>query len=145
MEDSVRLKMLKEHYPKNGINTFPKHSDFVEWQAKVAPLLNFNDLYYENWVKLSRAASTPGLSSYTFKPLFSQMDNIILQATAELEYGLTKKPELTAFVLTEEHNVLWFWSHCTWRVRWLIGGVLFAAFALGFTVGRINFFVKVYG
>jgi hypothetical protein len=92
MNNATRLKLLAELRPKNGIEGFAKHRDFVEWQAKIAPLLNFNEFYYKNWINLSGPPSVPGLSSYTYDPLFSQMDNIIVQAITDLEHGLSQAP-----------------------------------------------------
>ena len=118
----------------------------------IVPLLNFNEVYYSNAVPVADVLGRPGFSSNLYDHAYAQMDSIVSQAINELECGVTPAPAPTALVptakLTDEHGLLWFWHHCSWRVRWwLIAKAIlaFAAiFAVGFCLGRVNFFVQLW-
>jgi len=118
----------------------------------IVPLLNFNEVYYSNAVPIADVLGRPGFSSNFYDHAYAQIDSILSQAINELECGVAPAPTSTALVstakLTDEHGLLWFWHHCSWRVRWwLIAKVVLAAsvvFAVGFGLGRINFFVQLW-
>jgi hypothetical protein len=118
----------------------------------IVPLLNFNEVYYSNAMRIADALSRPGFSSTFYDQAYAQMDSILSQAINELECGVTPTPASTSLVptpkLTDAHGMLWFWHHCSWRVRWwLVAKVTLAAgvvFAAGFGLGRINFFVQLW-
>lgn len=120
--------------------------------SAIVPLLNFNDTYYANAVPIADVLGRPGFSSNFYDQAFAQIDSIVSQAIAELQHGITVTKELQALVptakLTDEHGLVWFWHHCSWRVRWwLIAKAVIAAAVLigiGFGLGRINFFVQVW-
>jgi len=140
MDNATRLKMLRALRPKGGIESFATHRDFVEWQAKVAPLLNFNDFYHSNFIRFSGPASVPGLSSYTYDPLFSQMDNVIVQAITELEHGLTQPAPKPTMTLTNENGMWWFFQHCTTKTRgWILATIIAlvgGALSVGYFAGH---------
>jgi hypothetical protein len=120
--------------------------------AAIVPLLNFNEVYYANAVPIADVLGRPGFSSRFYDQKFAQMDFIISQAITELEHGVTPTPVSGVLVstpkLTDEHGLLWFWHHCSWRVRWGLvakaATVAGAIFGVGFAVGRINFFVQLW-
>jgi hypothetical protein len=145
MDNTTRLKMLRELQLKNGLKDFATHHAFVQWQAKIAPFLNFNRFYHTNWIRLSGPASVPGLSAQGHAALLSQMENIIGQAITELEYDLATKPIPSAILLTDEQGVWWFFQHCTIKTRrWVVGsliGLIVACVTSGYLAGR-NHFVR---
>ena len=114
--------------------------------SAITPLLNFNEVYYSNALQVVDILSRPGFSSNAYDHSEGRLDVLMGQAITELEHSLTPQPaaEPPPFTLTSDHGPLWFWSHCTWRVRWLTAGVLGVVFGVGFSAGRIDFFVKVY-
>ena len=85
MDNLARLQMLECLRPKRGAEALQTHRDVVEWQATVAPLLDFDDGYYHQFVRLGNVISSPGLSSDQYDPAFRQMDNIILLAISDLQ------------------------------------------------------------
>jgi len=85
MDHATRLQMLQCLLPKRGAEALQTHRDVIEWQATVAPLLDFNEVYYRKFTKLGDVISTPGLSSHTYDPAFRKMENIIVLAITELE------------------------------------------------------------
>ncbi len=85
MDNVTRLEMLRCLCPKRGAEALQTYRDVVEWQATVAPLLDFDRFYYSNFVRLGRVISTPGLSSQSYDPAFRQMESIIGQAITDLE------------------------------------------------------------
>jgi hypothetical protein len=117
----------------------------------IVPLLNFNEVYYSNAVPIADVLGRPGFSSNYYDHAYAQMDSIVSQAINELGCGVTP-PASTALVatakLTDEHGLLWFWHHCSWRIRWWLVAkavlVSAAVFAVGFCLGRINFFVQLW-
>lgn len=120
--------------------------------ALIVPLLNFNEVCYSNAVPIADVLGRPGFSSSFYDHAYAQMDSIVSQAINELECGVTPAPASTSLVptakLTDEHGLLWFWHHCSWRVRWwLVAKAALAVgviFAVGFGLGRINFFVQLW-
>ena len=87
----------------------------------IVPLLNFNEVYYSNAVPVADVFGRPGFSFNFYNHAYAQIDSIVSQAINELECGVTPLPESTALVptskLTDDHGLLWFWHHCSWRVR----------------------------
>lgn len=150
MTDIERLEMLRELRSKNSLNCFKTHEEFVEWQGKVAPLLNFNQFYYNNFVRLSSTASIPKLSSYTYRPLFSQMQNLIIQAITELEYELTppsptqSSQTQTTNLLSSDHNLLWYCCSASLHTRRELILFVLAIFSIGFLCGRNTFLRELY-
>jgi len=120
--------------------------------AVVVPLLNFNETYYANAMPAADILGRPGLSSNLYNHAFAQVDSMVSQAITELEHGITPEPTAVALVatpqLTDEHGLLWFWHHCSWKVRWwlIAKGIVVACLLMtaGFALGRINFFVEVW-
>jgi hypothetical protein len=120
--------------------------------STIVPLLNFNEVYYSNAVPVADVLGRPGFSSGFYDHAYAQMDSIVSQAITELERGVRPAPASPALVptakLTDEHGLLWFWHHCSWRVRWwLIAKAVFVSaliLAVGFGLGRTNFFVQVW-
>ncbi|MGB8472552.1 MAG: hypothetical protein WCE61_00550 [Candidatus Acidiferrum sp.] len=118
----------------------------------IVPLLNFNEVYYSNAVPVADVLGRPGFSSSFYDQAHAQMDSIVGQAINELECGLTPAAGEMALVptskLTDQHGLLWFWHHCSWRVRWwlIAKAVLVSAviFAVGFCLGRVDFFVQLW-
>ena len=84
MDNLARLQMLECLRPKRGVEALQTHRDVMEWQTTVAPLLDFDEVYYRQFVRLGDLISTPGLSSDQYDPAFREMKNIILQAIADL-------------------------------------------------------------
>ena len=85
MDNATRLQMLQCLRPKRGAEALQTHRDVVEWQATVAPLLGFNEIYYRQFVRLADIISTPGLSSDAYDPAFRQMESIMVEAISDLE------------------------------------------------------------
>src|SRR5438105_3179198 len=116
--------------------------------SAIVPLLNFNDVYYSKALPVADVLGRPGFSTAFYEQHFAQMDSIVSQAIAELEHGITPVSPSPALELTDEHGLLWFWHHCSWRVRWWLIAKAIAAVSvllgIGFTLGRINFFVQVW-
>jgi hypothetical protein len=120
--------------------------------AVIVPLLNFNDTYYGNAMPAADILGRPGLSSNLYEHAFAQVDSLVGQAVNELELAITPTAQAGGLVstpgLTDEHGVLWFWHHCSWRVRWWLIAKAFVTAAVimgaGFALGRINFFVEVW-
>ena len=119
----------------------------------ILPLLNFNEVYYSNAMPVVDILGRPGLSSSRYNHAFAQIDSIVSQAINELECGVTPAPASTSPLvptakLTDEQGLLWFWHHCSLRVRWWLVakavGVAGVIFAVGFGLGRTNFFVQLW-
>lgn len=148
MDNSGRLKMLKELRRPNMANeTWKSHEQFGEWQAKVAPLLNFNSAYHRNFQELASKTLIRGLSSDMYVNLLSQLDSIVAQAITELEHDLTPKPDpkqVAVPILTEEHGVWWFFWHCKSATRLKFLGLLGTVFLLGLALGSNRFFMQLY-
>lgn len=58
----------------------------------IVPLLNFNNVYYSNAVRIADVLGRPGFSSNYYDHAFAQMDSIVSQAINELECGLSPAP-----------------------------------------------------
>ena len=120
--------------------------------AVVVPLLNFNETYYANVMPAADILGRPGLSNNLYEHAFAQVDSLVGQAITELEHGLTPASSPVGLVptatLSDENGLLWFWHHCSWKVKWwlIAKGIVMACFLLaaGFALGRINFFVEVW-
>ena len=84
MTKEERLARLKALRKPKILEAFSTREEFVDWQAEVAPLLNFNQLYYSNFVAAADVASHPNLSSYTINPSLARLDMLMKQAIAEL-------------------------------------------------------------
>jgi hypothetical protein len=127
MDTSHRLQELKalrrSRITKDG---FKSREEFTEWQARVAPLLNFNAFYYDNFIQFSSKVQLSGLSSGMYDYLLSQLDSLMAQAITELELDLTPKPPPSpALHLTEEHGLFWFFKSCTTKTRgWLVAAFI---------------------
>lgn len=117
----------------------------MEWQAQVAPLLNFNQLYHSNFVASADIAAHPGLSSHTINPSLARLDVLMKQAITELEHDLTISEEIAERVPNREE--LDFADICR-RLRWSQWvGLLASAvgiFLVGFITGRLRFFQNLY-
>ena len=84
MDNATRLQMLECLRPKRGGEALQTHRDVMEWQASVAPLLEFDKVYYRKFVRLGAVISTAGLASDSYDPAFRQMENIMIQAISDL-------------------------------------------------------------
>ena len=87
MDNATRLQMLECLRPKRGAEALQTHRDVMEWQASVAPLLEFDQVYYRKFVRLGDIISTAGLSSDSYDPAFRHMENIMNQAISDLRAG----------------------------------------------------------
>jgi|SRR5438105_8466761 len=145
MTKEERLARLKALRKPKILEAFSTREEFVDWQAEVAPLLNFNQLYYSNFVAAADVASHPNLSSYTINPSLARLDMLMKQAIAELEHDLTLREETA----TEPRDTsdLDFAEICR-RLRWkqwvTLAGTVVAIFLIGFLAGRFQFFQKLY-
>jgi hypothetical protein len=84
MDNVTRLQMLECLRPKRGAEALQTHRDVIEWQATVAPFLEFDEVYYRKFIQLSDIISTPGLSSDSYDPAFRRMESIMIQAITDL-------------------------------------------------------------
>jgi hypothetical protein len=84
MDAAARLQMLECLRPARRTEALQTHRDVVEWQATVAPLLDFDETYYRRFVRLGQVISTPGLSSDAYDPALREMESIIFEALTDL-------------------------------------------------------------
>jgi hypothetical protein len=141
-ERRARLKALQK--PKI-LQAFSTREEFVDWQAQVAPLLNFNQFYYSNFVAAADIAAHPSLSSHTINPNLARLDMLMKQAITELEHDLTLVEE----TLAESPNATDFdFAEICRRLRWkqwvTVAGTIAGVFLAGFFAGRFSFFQNLY-
>lgn len=82
------LQELKTLYEMKEVKEgFPSRESCLDWANKVAPLLKFNQQYYDNfWIYAHRL--NLDLSSYTLKPVFRIMISQLQMAINELKNEL---------------------------------------------------------
>jgi hypothetical protein len=85
MDSMSRLQMLECLRPRRRAEALQTHRDVIEWQAAVAPLLDFDDVYHRSFARLGEIISTPGLSSDAYEPAFRGMESIMMQAIDDLQ------------------------------------------------------------
>jgi len=145
MKESERIKRLtaikaiwQSGYASKG---FKSHEAFLEWQAQIAPLLNFNDFYYSNFQEFASKVHVKGLSTGMYEYLLSVLDSLVGQAVAELEHRLTQPDDIE---LGDAHGLYWFWTHATnktkmWLVMFIVG-----IWSIGLALGNSHFFMELY-
>jgi hypothetical protein len=145
MTREERLAELKALRKSDILEAFKNRAEFADWQAQVAPLLNFNQFYYSNFVAAADVATDPNLSSYTINPMLARLDTLMKQAITELEHDLTLVEESSTQVANGSD--LDFAEICR-RLRWkqwlTLGGGAIAIFLAGFFAGRFKFFQNLY-
>jgi hypothetical protein len=144
----VRLKELWRDTPihENGCN----YGAFLQWQGEVSALLGFNPKLQADF-QGAVAAVDPNYNFATASPdeakaqrrLCSLFATLIAQAIGELR--IQEEPQIQkahAPILTDEHGVLWFVTHCTWGTKWkmvaLVASAAGAIFFAGFRLGAIE-------
>jgi hypothetical protein len=144
MTREQRLARLKELLKPDILNVFHSRAELVDWQARVAPLLNFNDLYYSNFVAAADVATHPNLSSYTINPMLARLDMLMRQAITELEHDLTRTEESRQMPNQSDLDLAEICRRLRWK-QWLaLAGTAVAIFLGGFFAGRFEFFQKLY-
>src|SRR5438128_1592448 len=145
MTRKERLTALKELRKPNILEAFSTREEFVDWQARVAPLLNFNSLYHSNFVAAADIAAHPNLSSYTINPSLARLDMLMKQPITELEHDLSGAEQTK--VPPRDSSELDFADICR-RLRWRQWITLVTTAALiflaGFLAGRFKFFQNLY-
>jgi hypothetical protein len=140
MENSDRLKALKELRRPNVDVGFKTSQDFTEWQGRIAPFLNFSENYHRRFMDVAgKTFDVSGLPAR--RRFYRQLDSIIAQAITELERGLTPKREVQ---LTDEHGLWWFLTHGKSKVQLRFLGLLLSAFLIGLGFGSNHFFMSLY-
>ena len=148
MDSATRAQLLRDLRPKDGLNAFKNHKEFVEWTGQVAPLLNFNELYHANFITQAAAASHPKLSSNYYPAAFSQMEYWIVQAITELEHNLTPVSSSSVnsepvISLASEHGIFWYLRLSHWKYKWQILVILLTVWFIGLLCGYNDFFRKL--
>jgi hypothetical protein len=144
MTREERLERLKALRKPDILSAFENRAAFVDWQAQVAPLLNFNDLYYSNFVAAADIATHPNLSSYTVNPMLARLDMLMKQAITELEHDLTRTDKPHEMPNQSELDFAEICRRLRWK-QWLaLAGTALAIFLGGFFTGRFQFFQKLY-
>jgi hypothetical protein len=115
MTKEERLNRLRSLRKPNILNAFSSREEFVDWQAEVAPLLNFHQLYHSNFVAAADIASHPNLSSRTINPSLARLDMLMKQAITELEHDLSVDEEIAP--VQRDTAELDFAEICR-RLRW---------------------------
>jgi hypothetical protein len=117
---------------------------FIGWQGQVVAVLGYNPGLQAEFKETVK--SVPESGYYEWRQggakAHREICNLLSQAINEL--GLQEETPLTP-VLTDEHGLLWFITHCTWRTRWALIGLalpltalLAGVFFAGFKVGMLN-------
>jgi hypothetical protein len=145
MTNEERLAALKKLRKRNILEAFSTRDEFVDWQAQVAPLLNFNSLYHSNFVAAADIAARPSLSSYTINPSLARLDVLMKQAITELEHNLTVVEKTVESVTNPSE--LDFADICR-RLRWkqwlTVATGVTGTFLIGFVAGRFRFFQNLF-
>jgi hypothetical protein len=145
MTNDQRLAALKKLRKPNILEAFSTRDEFVDWQARVAPLLNFNSLYHSNFVAAADIAEHPSLSSSTINPSLARLDVLMKQAITELEHNLTVVEKTVESVTNPSE--LDFADICR-RLRWkqwlTVATGVTGTFLIGFVAGRFRFFQNLF-
>ena len=85
MKNRNTLQRLEEFYNQpEVVNGFASQQACVSWANKVAPLLRFNDNYYQTFIHYSQILNA-NVSSYTAEPAFRTMVSQVEMAIEELK------------------------------------------------------------
>lgn len=78
------LKRLKEEMKRDSFRTsIQQRRDCL---SRIVPLLDFNNLYYENAFSVADILGRPGFTNNMYVQAFARIDNLVGQAIAELEH-----------------------------------------------------------
>lgn len=81
---SLLLKLEELYNMKEVKEGWKTQKDCINWSNKVAPLLQFNNQYYTNFVAYAHRINIPGLSSLTIEPAINIMLSQLQMAIEEL-------------------------------------------------------------
>lgn len=88
MDKKILLKKLEDLFQKKEITEgFKSKQDAISWSNKVAPLLQFNQQYYINFIQNAHNLNL-NLSRYTTIPSFNIMKSQIEMAIEELKLNI---------------------------------------------------------
>ena len=120
-ERVAKLRKRRERLRDVALTSgFKERSDLL---AGIIPLLNFDETYHLNGMRAADLLAQPGHTQSAYQNAAARLDTLIAQAVISLEHGLTPiapPPQRSPQALDDEQGLLWFWTHCTWRVRWYV-------------------------
>lgn len=90
LRNKQNLLLELEKLYKNGDvrKDWKTQQDCIDWSNKVAPLLQFNNQYYSNFITYAHRINITGLSSLTIKPVINIMLSQVQMAIEELKNDL---------------------------------------------------------
>ncbi len=93
MNKADTLKRLEELFnAPEATNGFPSQGECIAWANKAAPLLKFNDQYYQVFMYHSQVINR-NISIYTAEPAFRTMLSQVQMAIEELKLDIANSEE----------------------------------------------------
>lgn len=93
MNNTERLKTLKRLKEELRAPSFRESNEARrDCLAQIVPMLNFNELLYDNAMPVADILGRPGFTSSMYEHAFARIDSLVGQAIAELEHSLTPQP-----------------------------------------------------
>jgi hypothetical protein len=131
-----RLKAMWKNMPVDEWGC--DETKFMSWQGMASTLLSYNSTLqaeFRDAVKSRSDGSGSMLISQDAKQTYDHICAVLSEAVNEL--SIPEEP--VAPILTDEHGILWFVSHCTWKSRlvllaWLTGAAI-TVLGIGFRFG----------
>jgi hypothetical protein len=134
-----RLRLLWKRMPLNEWG-FTDEQKFFAWQGMAAALLNYNSQLQSEFRDAIKSGPSQDYSLLLnkYKPMCDRIYAILSEAINELSIP----EESPAPILTDEHGIVWFISHCTWSARLKLAGIILTVagvvFFAGFRLGAID-------
>lgn len=150
MNKQQLLKRLEELYnERDAQENFPTRESCISWSNKVAPLLKFNNKYYENFTHnsflINLKLSGDAIQS-AIRVVKSQVEMAIEELKAEIENEGSQMQNIKdELVLPDKVTLSWLFRHVPCKFWWWLLGLFVVVFILGIRIGQTTFIREIMG
>jgi len=108
------------------------------WLEQVVPLLNFNAVYYDNFLRVANVLGRPGFNSSMYDHAAAQVESLVHLAITELESRFVSAEQHKLWMQKEEKHTFWkWWGEASVQERLGLLMLLAAMFIAGLLCARI--------
>jgi hypothetical protein len=129
-----RLKELKKG--RGDTSAFANHDEFLSWDDRVAPLLEFDEALYNNFAYYSGQVKTAYRMGREHHDALGESIGVVNQAITKLELQSEQVPTGTEAIANEiaypqKFTLKWLYQHASIRIWASFFGLLIMAFSFG--------------